>query len=310
MFYLIVFERLDMKSLFLQVLFLFTVLTPNARGEKSDIAKEIQISAEKIERTQDREGHRRIIAKGHAILTKGTLTIKGESIYIDYVNQDDWHGEVNAYSSNSPTTVRQRRDSTDRWIEGESRWVYVNLLHDYAILALHWSAKMRQIVADKTVDESSGEGIAYDMQTDVVDVFSPARSPANAMDATDAKPYVCTGAKYDEILSITKLEPQIAKMFQGVSDRDGNFNPIDVGQPGTRFVLAAASKDAVLVAVERGGRNYSVNLWFFVREGDQWQRGKDLPLSDIPPNSLGELLRDANRSFNCMNLAGSGVVSR
>jgi lipopolysaccharide transport protein LptA len=291
-----------MKSKFWYFLLLTSLFTQAACGEKSDIEKKIQVSADKVEKSQGPDGYESIVATGHAVLTKGTLTIKGESIEVTYKDKNGLHGEVNVFSPDGVTTIQQKRPGVDRWIEGESRSVYLNLLGNYAILGLNGNAKMRQIVGTKTVDESSGQAISYNMRTDVVKVFAPAGPADNAMSANDAKPFVCSGEKFFEARSIAQLGPQIAKMMEGVSDRGEEFNEGDVGPPGTRFALAAASKDAVLVAVERGGIGYNVYLWFFIKEGDKWQRGQDLLLSSSPPESLGKLLLDANRSFDCKNV--------
>ena len=287
-------------------LILAMLLVAEVRAERADIEKKVQASADKLEKAEGPAGYGSIVANGHAVLTKGTLIIQADSIEVTYTDKNGWHGEVNAFSQDGVTKIRQKREGADRWIEGESRSVYVNLLDNYAILALHGDAKMRQIAGDKTVDESTAGGISYDMRADSVSVFAPAAPPANALTEKEAQPYVCSGEKYVEVRSIAKLEPKIAKMMEGVTDRGGEFNAGDVGMPGTRFALAAVSKDVALVAVERGGRGYSVYLWFFYKRDGNWQRGQDFPFHATPPKSLSEFLAGASRAFDCKTALNSG----
>lgn len=285
-------------------------LALNTYAETADLEKKIIISADKVESRKDSEGQKELFATGHAKLTKGSLIITGETIDLTYTDKKGLHAQATVYSSGEGATMRQKRKGTDRWVEGQSRSIYLNLLDDYAIVALHGNSRMRQIAGGKTVDESYGGGISYDMHTDRVEVFAPASPPANAMEAIDAQTIVCSDEKYHEVRNIGSLEPQIAKIMEGVTDRDGEFNAGDVGEPGTRFALAAATKDVVLVAVERGGRAYSVYLWFFIKQGGTWTRGRDFSFASVPPKSIEELLHETYAHFGCKNVPSIAKASK
>src|SRR5579872_1831801 len=54
--------------------------------------------------------------------------------------------------------------------------------------------------------------------------------------------------------------------LDGIADRDGKFNPTDVVDsrlPMRRFLVAGLDGDQALVAVERGGLGYGVEVTFF-----------------------------------------------
>jgi|GEM_PF-4256453 len=83
---------------------------------------------------------------------------------------------------------------------------------------------------------------------------------------------VCHGPALAQVNTINALPAQVKTLMKGVSDRDGPFNPGDVGGgPRQRFIVGALSKDAALISIERGGIGYNVQLWAFLRNGNTWE---------------------------------------
>jgi len=81
----------------------------------------------------------------------------------------------------------------------------------------------------------------------------------------------------------------------GVADRGGNFNATDViaeQLPRRRFVLGGVSEQCAVLAVERGGRGYSVDIQFFEKDLHGWQASVRRNIAE-PPASFQSLLSAA-----------------
>ncbi len=80
------------------------------------------------------------------------------------------------------------------------------------------------------------------------------------------------GLHFREARSIQSLPTHIQNALgvgqpglDGIADQNGQFNATDVvdsALPRRRFALAGLSSDAVLVAIEQGGRGYNVQVSF------------------------------------------------
>ncbi|WP_036172900.1 hypothetical protein [Massilia sp. 9096] len=71
----------------------------------------------------------------------------------------------------------------------------------------------------------------------------------------------------------------------GIADRDGRFNPSDImidGVPGRRFALGVLKGDTALVAVEQGGRGYSVQTMEFKQAGSTWAASRCVSSATLP----------------------------
>jgi hypothetical protein len=107
-----------------------------------------------------------------------------------------------------------------------------------------------------------------------------------------------------EVKSILALPAEIGSALgasrvglEGIADRGQSFNKTDVvdsSLPMRRFSIAGASENCILVAVERGGRGYSVEIIWFERASAAWQRSDALNL-ESPPLSLSELIASIPR---------------
>lgn len=71
----------------------------------------------------------------------------------------------------------------------------------------------------------------------------------------------------------------------GIADRDGRFNAGDImidGVAGRRFALGVVNGDTALVAVERGGRGYSVQTMEFKQAGSTWAASRCVSTDTLP----------------------------
>ena len=110
---------------------------------------------------------------------------------------------------------------------------------------------------------------------------------------------VCTNARFSEVRSLAGLPPALArklgadrKGFEGIADRGGKFEKTDVvfePLPLRRFNLAAVSKDCVLVALEQGGRGYSMQVRSYERKDADWIELRTQVVRSMP-TTLEELI--------------------
>jgi hypothetical protein len=71
----------------------------------------------------------------------------------------------------------------------------------------------------------------------------------------------------------------------GIADRGDSFNEtdaIDDSMPRRRFVLGVVNGDTVMVALEQGGRMYSVRAVEFRQAGATWDAVRCAPLDGLP----------------------------
>jgi len=102
--------------------------------------------------------------------------------------------------------------------------------------------------------------------------------------------------------SLAELPPEVRGILgarrdglEGIADRGGKFNATDVINPKLpmrRFSLAGVAQNCALVAVERGGRGYSVEVLLFERSANSWNIQTFASLKSAP-RSLPELVSNA-----------------
>lgn len=84
-------------------------------------------------------------------------------------------------------------------------------------------------------------------------------------------------AGWSAVSSLAGLPAEVGKYLHdsnAPADRGQLYNEsciVQAGVPSTRFVLAAASENEVIVAIEHGGRGHGVNTWLFRRENNHWK---------------------------------------
>jgi hypothetical protein len=124
--------------------------------------------------------------------------------------------------------------------------------------------------------------------------------------ASAAEPIRCDARDLRAVPSLAALPPEIATILgrqdqdNGIADIGEKFNATDLhdgaNPPNRRFGYAAASTSCAYVAVERGGRGYSVEVWAFQFDGERW-RG-ELRSGKVPrftlPRSVAELVAQAD----------------
>jgi len=115
----------------------------------------------------------------------------------------------------------------------------------------------------------------------------------------------CAGKPLSEVRTLTALPNEVNSLLgqsragmDGIADQGGKFNVTDVVDerlPMRRFVIAGLNSSCLLVAVERGGRGYSIELIVFEHDNDKWQITQRRYLDKIP-QSLDDLVADQEPS--------------
>lgn len=111
----------------------------------------------------------------------------------------------------------------------------------------------------------------------------------------------CSGKPLSEARSLSDLPNEVTSLLgqsrtgvDGIADQGGKFNVtdvVDVRLPMRRFIIAGLNSNCALVAIERGGRGYSIELIAFGQNNGKWQMMQRRYLGKMP-QSLEDLLTD------------------
>jgi len=130
---------------------------------------------------------------------------------------------------------------------------------------------------------------------------------SNVVPAYDDEKINCSGISFSEVRSLMDLPEEVGALLGrgrpgrgGIADRNEKFDLTDAPMAGDeqlpfrRFNIAAASSNCILVAVERGGRGYFVEIWVFMRSSDRWHGEQRKKIYKVP-QTLQELISYASK---------------
>ncbi len=146
-----------------------------ALADKTDLGRHIDIVADTVKKTSGGKGIKeRVTATGHATLSKGSFSLSGETIVV--TTYDNGREEVNVLSPAGLATMRQKKEGSTSWTEGEARAIYCVIDGKAAVAELRENARVRHLNGGKVEDESSGDGILYDIVAEEVTLRDPGRT--------------------------------------------------------------------------------------------------------------------------------------
>ena len=149
-------------------------LVPLAQAEKADRTKPMNIEADAMRYDDLKQTS---VFTGNVIVTKGTITIRGDRIDVRQDPEGYQYGVVTA-APGKLAYYKQRRDSgNDEWIEGEGETIEYDSRADNVKFIRR--AVMRRLIGATPNDESSGPLIVYDQSNDTFTV-NGAGLPPNA----------------------------------------------------------------------------------------------------------------------------------
>ncbi|WP_092360220.1 hypothetical protein [Collimonas sp. OK242] len=98
----------------------------------------------------------------------------------------------------------------------------------------------------------------------------------------------CSGMPLVEVPSLQALPNEINTFLHRdrdveIASRGEWFNPGDVGEgPHRRFAIAGLNADCAIVAIEHGGRGYSVEIFIFEHKDWGWLGRRDGVMWAVP----------------------------
>jgi lipopolysaccharide export system protein LptA len=148
------------------ILFAFAMLLgvglhANAMAEKADRNKPTVILADKL--THD-DIQQVSIYSGNVILTKGTITLKGDKMVIRQDPEGYQYGVVTGKLAN----FRQKREGVDQFIEGYG--LEINYNGKTEVVRFVEKANVRRLEKEKVMDDIQGKIVVYDSRSETYTV--------------------------------------------------------------------------------------------------------------------------------------------
>jgi lipopolysaccharide export system protein LptA len=153
-------SKLHRPSLLLIMLML---LTFNARAEKADRDKPIDLEADTV---TVNDAKKTSTYTGNVILTQGTLIIRGDKLIV----REDQEGFQHSTSYGNPTTFKQKREGKNEYIEGSGQRIEYDARMDK--VQLYTKAWVKR--ADDVVN---GDYIMYDANAEYAEVLGGGAQP-------------------------------------------------------------------------------------------------------------------------------------
>lgn len=149
-----------------------------AQAEKADRAKPMNIEADSMRYDDLKQTS---VFTGNAVVTKGTIVIRGERIDVRQDPEGYQYGVVTAAPGKLAYFKQKREAGSDEWIEGEGETIEYDSRADNVKFIRQ--AVMRRLIGATVNDESSGPLIVYDQSNDTFTV-NGSSLPPNAGVAT------------------------------------------------------------------------------------------------------------------------------
>lgn len=140
---------------------LLAVLPAAAHAEKADRDKPLNIEADSLVHDELKQIS---VFKGRAVLTKGTMVMRGERIEIRQ-DPDGYQFGVILPEANKRAFFRQKREGLDEYMEGEGLRIDYDGRADQVIMSDQ--AEVRRYRGAVLADQMTGKRIVYNNLTDV-----------------------------------------------------------------------------------------------------------------------------------------------
>jgi lipopolysaccharide export system protein LptA len=142
-----------------------------ALGERADRFKPTNVESDKLQYDDLKQIS---IFTGAVVLTRGTITLKGDRLILSQDPEGYQRGTVTGRLA----SFRQKRDGVDEWVEGYAEDIEYDGKSEKVRLTR--KAKVRRLDGTRVVDEIDGAVIVYDSLTEQfeVDGRTPAGPPA------------------------------------------------------------------------------------------------------------------------------------
>jgi len=148
-----------------------------AQAEKADRDKPMNIEADAMRYDDLKQSS---VFNGNAVVTKGTIIIRGTRIDVRQDPEGYQYGVVTA-PPGKLAYFKQKRDGvpgSDEWIEGEAEVIEYDSRADNVKFIRR--AVMRRLIGSKVNDETAGPLIVYDQSNDTFSVDGAPQAPSSS----------------------------------------------------------------------------------------------------------------------------------
>jgi lipopolysaccharide export system protein LptA len=132
-------------------------VSTTAQAEKADKNKPMDILADKLTHDDIKQVS---IYTGNVILTKGTITLRGDKMVI----RQDPEGYQYGVITGKLASFRQKREGLDQFIEGFG--LEINYNGKTEVVQFTEKANVRRLEKDKVMDEIQGKVVIYDSRNE------------------------------------------------------------------------------------------------------------------------------------------------
>jgi lipopolysaccharide export system protein LptA len=152
--------------------------SPPARAERADRYKPTAVEADRMQYDDLKQVN---VFTGGVVLTKGTITIRGDRLVL----QQDPEGYQYGTSTGRPASFRQKRDGVDEWIEGYGDEIHYDGKAE--TVRLTGKARVRRLEGTRVVDQIDGAVIVYDSRNEQFEVDGSGAASAAAPAASGGR---------------------------------------------------------------------------------------------------------------------------
>ena len=144
-----------------------------ALAERADRDKPMQVEADSL---RHEEAQQTTVITGNVVITKGTIVMRGQQAVVRQAADGSQTSTLNA-APGARAFFRQKREGVDEWIEGEAERIVYESQSD--TVRFQGRAVLRRLRGTQLNDETLGQTIVYNGQTEVFTVEGQARTADN-----------------------------------------------------------------------------------------------------------------------------------
>jgi lipopolysaccharide export system protein LptA len=149
------------------------MVAPAAVAERADRDKPMNVEADSL---RHEEAQQTSVITGNVVITKGTITMRGQQAVVQQAPDGSQISTLTA-APGARAFFRQKREGVDEWIEGEGERIVYESQAD--TVRFEGRGVLRRLRGKELNDETLGQTIVYNGQTEIFTVEGQARTAEN-----------------------------------------------------------------------------------------------------------------------------------
>jgi lipopolysaccharide export system protein LptA len=149
------------------------MVAPAAVAERADRDKPMAVEADSL---RHEEAQQTSVITGNVVITKGTITMRGQQAVVRQAPDGSQTSTLTA-APGARAFFRQKREGVDEWIEGEGERIVYESQTD--TVRFEGRGVLRRLRGKELNDETLGQTIVYNGQTEIFTVEGQARTAEN-----------------------------------------------------------------------------------------------------------------------------------